>query len=160
MHVESAGKDMGKVVVALQHVKARAEGVRKNLVVLVEDGRNNRAELPQAREQLLLEVAGLRGEKLHARVDEMPLPQLRRTAPAHCAAALKDAHSHTGVAQNLRATQAGETGADDGHGFRFFHAGNVNILVKGAITIVLSAFHVDFRGTNPKVSQYVPKYSF
>jgi len=70
---------VGEVVVSLQYVKARAGGAGDDLIVLVEDGRDDGAKLAQAGEQFLFEITRLRGEVLHAHVHEMPLPELRRT---------------------------------------------------------------------------------
>jgi hypothetical protein len=74
----------------------------------------------------------------------MPLPQLRGAAAADPVGALENVNRYAGIAKGLGTTKARKAGTDDGHRFSFFHAGNVNILVKGAITIVLPSFPLIF----------------
>ena len=128
---------MGEVVVSLQNVKARAGRAGDDLIFLVEDGRDDGAKLPQAGEEFLFEFARLRGEELHAQVDEVTLPELRRAPSADDGCALKNAHADTCGLQGLGATEAGKARSDNRDGSSFFHTSNVDISVQGAITIAM-----------------------
>ncbi len=133
--VESVGKNVGEVVVSLQYIKARTGGVGNDLIILVEDGRNDRAKLAQAGEELFFEIARLRGKVLDAKVHQMPLPELGRTPPPDNQSALEDADAHACGLQRLGAAEPGKARSDNRDGSKFFHRGNVDISVTGAITI-------------------------
>jgi hypothetical protein len=81
----------------------------------------------------------LRGEVLHAEVDEMSLPELRRAPSADDGGALENTHADAGGMEGLGATQPGKAGSDDRDGRSFFHTSNVDIFVQGAITIAIAA---------------------
>jgi hypothetical protein len=100
---EPKGKDMGEVVVSLQDVKARAGGVGDDLIVQVEDGRDDGAKLAQAGEELFFEIARLRREVLDAEIDEVSLPELGRAPPPDDGSALEDADADARGLQSLGA---------------------------------------------------------
>jgi hypothetical protein len=120
-NVESVGEDVGEVVVSLQDVEARTQGVGDGAIVLVEDGRDDGAELAQAGEEFLFEFARLRGEILDAEIDEVSLPKLGRAPPPDGGGALKDAHGDAGGLQGLGAAEPGKAGSDNRNRSKFFH---------------------------------------
>jgi hypothetical protein len=126
--IESMGKDVGKVVVPLQNIKARTAGAGDDLIIRVENRRDNGAKLAQPGEQFLFEFGRLRGEVLDA--------ETRTLTPAACKAW---AQLRPERPAPIIATGAG-----------FFTVVTLNICVLGAITIVVGTFSggfpVDFCG--------------
>jgi len=133
--VETVGEDVGEIVVPLEDIKARTVGAGHDLIILVEDGRDDGAELAKAGEEFLFEIARFRGEVLYAGIDEVSLPELGRAATAADGGALENADFDAQTLQGLGAAQPREAGPNNGNGTKFFHCDNVNICVQRAITI-------------------------
>jgi len=133
--LQAMGKDVGEIIVPLEHVEAWPVGADHGVVILVEDGRDDGTELPQAGEQFPFEIARLRGEELNARIDEMSLPELGRAASAHDGGALEYADFNAHALQGLGTAQPRKAGPYDRNRTKFFHCDNVNICVQRAITI-------------------------
>src|SRR6202044_2769708 len=129
-NIESVGKDVGKVVISLQDVKTGAGRVGNDLIVPVEDGRDNGAKLAQPGEKLLFKLSRLRGKILDAQVDEMSLPELGRAPSPDNGRTLEDAHADACGLQGLGAAESGKAGSNDRNRSRFFHRGNVGRVLK------------------------------
>jgi len=123
--VESVGKNVSEVVVSLQDVKARAVEVGDDLILLVEDGRDDGAKLAQAGEEFLFEILRLGGEILDAGIDEVPLPELGRAPSSNNGRPLKNMNSDARSLQGLGTTEPGESGSDNRDRSKLFHKGNL-----------------------------------
>ena len=116
---------MSEVVVSLQDVKARAVEVGDDLILLVEDGRDDGAKLAQAGEEFLFEILRLGGEILDAGIDEVPLPELGRAPSSNNGRPLKNMNSDARSLQGLGTTEPGESGSDNRDRSKLFHKGNL-----------------------------------
>jgi hypothetical protein len=134
-NADALRKNVGEIIVPLQHVESRAECAGDDLAVLIEERRNDGTKLAQAREQFLFEIRRLRREVLHAEVDEMPLPELGRATPADMGRALKDVDGDARRLQRLGTTEARQAGSDNRDRTKFLHRGNVTIRTQGAIIL-------------------------
>jgi len=118
--IESVGEDVGEVIIALQTRKSAGRKGWDDLIVLVENGRDDGAKLAQAGEEFLFEFARLRGEVLDAKVHEVPC----QSCVAHRPPATEDrSKTRTPTPAAWRAwaqTEPGKACSDNRDGAGFF----------------------------------------